>query len=57
MLVATGTTTILPPGSVLALAAALASLTELSFVWSLKVVSACLYIQRLWYRACVACIM
>jgi hypothetical protein len=36
MLVATGTTTVLPVGSVLALAAALASLPDISFVWSLK---------------------
>jgi hypothetical protein len=40
MLVATGTTTVLPPHTVQAMAAAFASVPDVSFVWSLKEVRA-----------------
>jgi hypothetical protein len=40
MLVATGTTTVLPPHTVQAMAAAFASVSDVSFVWSLKEVGA-----------------
>lgn len=47
MLVATGTTTVLPQGTVQAMAAAFAALPAVSFVWSLKqVLDACMHLSR-----------
>jgi len=46
MLVATGTTTVLPQGTVQAMAAAFAALPAVSFVWSLKqVLDACMHLN------------